>query len=414
MLTDTNRDKQKNTLYDCIIIGGGISGISFAHYLHQQKITALILEKEDRIGGQVKTGYSDTHPHFWYEMGPHTCYNSYENFQYIIKDTTDEEIIQPMLKYSYMLYKKGKIKSLFAGVYILPLLFRFPLYFFRKRTNKTVRQYFKAIVGKSNYNRLFTRAFRAVLCQNADEYPAEMFLKKRSVRDEYLPRKYTFKRGFTNLLETIIKKDNLNIRTSTEVVSIEKISDEKGVSIFKVTINTGEVYYTPKVVLATDPVTTSHLIKDIDKDIAGLLSTIPLFRSESVNVILPKDKVSVKEIAGIIPMSDEFLSVVSRDLVEDTELRSFTFHFEKGKSEEEKLSIICKVLGVNGSDIIEQKILSHILPSVRLQHLYLEDRLNEMRKEKKIYIIGNYFLGLSLEDCVQRARNESERFILDR
>ncbi len=39
-------------IYDCIIIGAGISGISFAHYLTSIDQNILILEKDGRAGGR--------------------------------------------------------------------------------------------------------------------------------------------------------------------------------------------------------------------------------------------------------------------------------------------------------------------------------------------------------------------------
>lgn len=414
MTLNPEADKNRDTIYDCIIIGAGISGIAFSHYLDLQKKTSLILEKEEKPGGQIKTGYSEKYPHFWYELGAHTIYRTYEYFQYILKDNTKDSIIQTLLDYKYVLYKKGKLKSLFSGIWIFPLLLNIPKYIFIKKRNRTVRQYYKGIVGRANYDRFLSKAFRAVICQDPDNYPAEMLLKKRDWKDEFLPRKYTFVKGFSDMLETIIKNARLNVKTSSEVISVEMPEGNEPKRRFKITTCTGDIYYTENVTLATDPQTTARLIKDLDKGVADMLASIPLFRSESLNVILPKEKVPIKEIAGIIPMSDEFLSVVSRDTVEDPELRGFTFHFQKGKSEEEKLAIICKVLEIQSADILEKNSTEHVLPSVRVQHVDLEEQLKGIRKVKNIYPIGNYFYGLAIEDCVHRARNESERLILER
>jgi len=61
------------TVYDALIIGGGISGYSFAHYLAKANKKVLLLEKESFSGGCINTQQFEDH--FWLELGAHTCYN---------------------------------------------------------------------------------------------------------------------------------------------------------------------------------------------------------------------------------------------------------------------------------------------------------------------------------------------------
>lgn len=395
--------------YDCLIIGGGISGISFAHYLHQQGKKVLILEKGKTIGGQVQSPAADTDSNYWREMGAHTCYNSYTHLLDIVKDLGLEEQIQPLGKGSYMIYADQKIKSPMTQIGYLSLLFNGPKLFFTSRKGKTVKEYFGNIVGKKNYNHLFTRMFRAVLSQNADDYPAESFLKKRDGRFEEFPRKYTFSKGLHSILNLIVEKNNLEVITHSEVIDIQK---EDNGSDYKVITIDGHTFSAPNIAFATPPNVTARLVDEIESDLASLLNTIPMFLSESMNVIVAKEKLSLKALAGIIPTSDEFHSAVSRDLVEDPRLRSFTFHFaHNAKNEDEKLELICQVLDIEPKDIIEDREDKHILPSLRLQHLGIADQVAESKENDNIYILGNYFYGLSLEDCVNRSSDEAKRFL---
>lgn len=393
-------------IYDCVVIGGGISGISFAHYLHGIGKNTLILEKNKDIGGQLQTAYSQIFNGYWRELGSHTCYNSYTGLLSIVKEIGKEDLIQPLDKFSYVVYASDKIKSIFSEVSILPCILSFPKFFFADKKGKTVREYFRPLFGKSNYDRLFSNAFRAVICQNADDYPAEMFLKRRKGRDKELPRKFTFKNGLSSFLKAIIKEDNLNIHCSAEVLKIYKIDN-----LYKIETKDGTSYHSHNIAIATNPQIAATLTRNIDPAVSTLLSTIPLFSSESVNVTISKEKLPVKNIAGIIALSDEFMSAVSRDLVHDEELRSFTFHFEKGKkSKQEKIDLICKVLSVSQSDILETVSADHTLASVRMQHLHMDEQIDKVREDKNIYVLGNYYYGLSLEDCVNRSLDEFERF----
>ncbi|MDU1890861.1 MAG: FAD-dependent oxidoreductase [Dysgonomonas sp.] len=395
--------------YDCIIIGGGISGISFAHYLHIAGKNVLILEKESKVGGQVQSIFSQTNAHYWRELGAHTCYNSYTHLLSILKDINGTEAIQSLGKGSYVLYSGGKIKKMFSEVSIIPMMFNGLRMFSLAKTGKTVKEYFSKIVGIGNYNRLFSRLFRAVICQNADNYPAELFLKHRRDRYKEFPRKYSFKEGISSFLDTIIEKDSLKVKVSSEVIDIQ----ENLSSGYDVITSDNKVYHASNVAFAANPDTTATLLREIEPSLYLLLASIPSFYSESLNVMVSKDKLDIDNVAGIIPVSDDFMSAVSRDLIEDENLRSFTFHFEKGKkSEKEKLDIVCNVLNITENDIIESKIIQHTLPALGIQHLDMAGQIEKGRVRDGIYVLGNYFYGLSLEDCIHRSKDEFDRFLM--
>ena len=143
-------------LYDCIVIGGGISGITFAHKLHQRGENVLLLEKEQRLGGQVQTHVSSYAPHFWAELGAHTCYNSYTRLLSMVTDLHIEQYVRPVEGYKYMLYADGKISNPMSKVSVPSLLMHGPRIFFTSKSGKTVRDYFRPIVGSGNYDRLFS------------------------------------------------------------------------------------------------------------------------------------------------------------------------------------------------------------------------------------------------------------------
>ena len=50
-------------LYDCIVVGGGLSGLSAAHHFHTHSVTdVLVLEARDRVGGRTHTKLVDGFP----------------------------------------------------------------------------------------------------------------------------------------------------------------------------------------------------------------------------------------------------------------------------------------------------------------------------------------------------------------
>jgi protoporphyrinogen oxidase len=394
-----------------MVIGGGISGISFSYYLNRSNKKVLLLEKEARAGGQVQTQSAKIFD-FWYDLGAHTCYNSYISLLSIVKELNLDAHVQPMGQFSYLVYKQNDLKNMMAGFSWPSMILNCPKIFFASKEGKTVEEYFGKIVGKTNYEQFFSKAFRAVLSQNANNYPAEIFLKKRKSRFEAFPRKYTFTNGISSLTDAIIEKSGLEIKTNSAVKTISRTGDDSS-PLYEIEIISGQKFYASAVALAIDPASASVLLQEIEPDLSKLLATIPIAHSESIGVVLPKEKVNVKKMAGIIPVSDQFLSVVSRDLVEHPAYRGFVFHFEKGKlKRNEQLDTICKVLNIKIEDIVTQTFTEHVLPSLRVQHIDLKTQIEKVKINSGIFILGNYFNGLSMEDCVQRSQDEFRRYSL--
>lgn len=395
-------------IYDCIVVGGGISGISFAYYLTQRGKNVLVLEKESKIGGQAQSPHSVINENYWRELGAHTCYNSYTHLLSIVKNLKLEKHVQELSKGSYLIYADGKIKSAMTQIAYPSLLLNGVKLFFTKRNGKTVKEYFGNIVGIKNYEKLFTHLFCAVLSQNADNYPADIFLKRRGGRYEEFPRKYTFDKGLASFIDLIAEKSNLEIVKNSEVIKFET---EERAGKFKITLSSGISYLTSNIAFATDPATTARLLNNTETRLSTLLETVPLSHSQSMNVIIKKEKINVKTVAGIIPVSDEFNSAVSRDLLDDANFRSFTFHFPPNeKNRKEKTETICNVLGINESDILEISECDHVLPSLHMEHLGMTQQVEKVQQHENIYILGNYFYGLSLEDCINRSYDEAMRF----
>lgn len=394
-----------NHIYDCIVIGGGISGISFAHKLHQHGNNILLLEKEQRLGGEVHTHTSTTDPLFWSELGAHTCYNSYTHLLSMVADLHLEQSVRPLEGHKYMLYADGKICNPMSKVSIPSLLIHGSRMFFTSKKGKTVRDYFRSIVGAKNYDGLFSNMFRAVICQKADDYPAELFLKKREGRSEQFPRKFTFEQGLSSLLQHIALTSGFNHLNDEEVSEVHYADHTYSVFTRK-----GNCFQAKRIAFATSPHIASHLLREMEPEISTLLLGIPVIESGTLNLVVQKDHLPLERVAGIIPVTDDFFSAVSRDGVEHPTLRGFAFHYGAGQQNREYiLDLACKVLGIRQEDIVEIKYTSHLLPSLRLQHRGMAQQIDNLRRNDSVFMLGNYFYGLSLEDCVHRSFDEYTR-----
>src|SRR5512139_3132533 len=61
--------------HDVLVVGAGISGACFAYHAARAGRSVLVVEREARPGGCLSS--ERTPSGFWYELGAHTCYNSY-------------------------------------------------------------------------------------------------------------------------------------------------------------------------------------------------------------------------------------------------------------------------------------------------------------------------------------------------
>lgn len=395
-------------MYDCIIVGGGISGVSFAHYLRKEGKSVLIIERESQLGGRIRTAVYPEAQGFWAELGAHTCYNSYTELIKLVQDSGHQDKFVALASLSYMLYNKKKIKSVFSEISFLSMAFQFWKFFSNKKEGKTTREYFLPIVGRGNYDRLFSKLFRAVISQEADDYPAEIFLKKRVGKNENISRRFSYEGGFSQMIHDVAMASGSEIHTSDEVTGILK--DKEG--FFEVKTRRGESFRAAHVALASEVNLAAELLAGIlSVHAIGALSAVKMSKSVSINLLIEKHKLKVKKMAGIIPLTNDFFSAVSRDTIDDETWRSFSFHFPESKIPSvERLETMFRILDIHDDKFFKTEIYRHQLPSMRLSDLRLGERLSSELHDSGVFLLGNYFEGMSLEDCVRRSKTEAERY----
>jgi protoporphyrinogen oxidase len=74
------------------------------------------------------------------------------------------------------------------------------------------------------------------------------------------------------------------------------------------------------------------------------------------------------------------------------------------------MDLICNTLGIARGDVRAWAEMRHLLPVMRLEHLDMAVRVDALRSDSHVFMTGNYYYGLSLEDCVIRAEVEAERY----
>lgn len=390
--------------YDVIVVGAGISGMSFAHYAAKAGQKVLVVEKSDRTGGSFHSATTDSND-FWLELGAHTCYNSYRNLIEVMEDCSILNEITPRAKVPFKLLIDHQVKSFISQINFFELLTSLPKAFSKKKDGETVMTYYGSILGKKNFKKVFSALFSAVPSQNADDFPADALFKKRQRRKDVL-KHYTLKKGLESITRAIASNDEIELRYNENITSILK-KDEL------VTVETKSGKFScAKLALCTPVTATGGLLQGLADELAEKIKKIQYQEIESFGVVIDKGASVIEPFAGLVPVNDHFFSAVSRDTVPDEKFRGFTFHFKPARlTKEEKIEKVCDVLGISEDKILTSFEKVNLVPSLRLGHYDLVDEIDQLLKGLPIFISGNYFAGLSIEDCVSRSKQEVERML---
>ena len=391
---------------DLLIIGAGISGLSMAHYAAAAGLNVLVLEREDRVGGCLHSHrFGGEMDGFWLELGAHSGFNSYGNLLAILERVGLLGRLQRRVRVGFRLLVGGAVKSIPSQLHF-PALALAPVRMLGLiKTGRTVAEYYGHIVGRRNYAAVFEPAFDAVICQPAGEFPADSLFQPRPRRKD-VPRGFTLPGGLQTIADTLAGQMGFSVELGQSARELRR--DGKG---WVVRTDHGE-YGARALCLATPVATATQLLRVPFSEVAGRLAEIEIAQVESIGVALPAARLSLPPVAGLFGRGEPFYSVVSRDTVSDAHWRGFTFHFRPGVlGEERKLERIAQVLGIDQALLESGNVVSKLnqLPALRVGHGERAKELNQALAGHRLALVGNYFSGVAIEDCVTRSRTEFER-----
>ncbi|MBI3592514.1 MAG: FAD-dependent oxidoreductase [Nitrospirae bacterium] len=349
--------------YDVIIIGAGISGLSMAHYCAREGLKTLVIEKSGHVGGTLHSHRFEDADGFWIELGAHTCYNSYSNLIGIVEDCMILDRLIQREKVSFKMLVDSQIKSIPSQLNFLELFCSAPRLFTLKKEGQSVESYYSRILGRTNYERVLAPAMNAVISQKSNDFPADMLFKKRARRKDVM-KKFSLISGVQTITDSIASEENIEIAKGEEALVVRYV---KG--LFEITTKSA-VYESDYLALATPASVAARLLQEPFPEVSEKLSLIRVEAVESVGVAVKKDMVaSIPPVAGIIPSSDSFYSVVSRDTVRHATYRGFTFHFRPNSANQDaKLEKIADVLGIKKEQIEHVVTKENLVPSLKVGH----------------------------------------------
>jgi protoporphyrinogen oxidase len=390
---------------DVVVLGAGISGLCLAYRLAQAGRQVLVLESAAQPGGCI---CSEAKPAgFWFEMGTHTLYNSYGSLLSIIDELGLRDRMLARKRAPFRLLVDGKLCSISSQLSLTELFASVWHAFSEGKQGHTVAEYYGKLVGRHNWKRVFAPLFAAVLSERADNFPAEILFKKRPRRKDVL-RSFTFAGGIQTLTDRIAAQPGITLRANAAARALGR-SD----SGFVVEIDGGDRVSARRLALALPAPTAARLLAPIAPEIAGTLDRIRIAPIESVGVAAQASQVRLPRVAGIVPLNDSFFSVVTRDVVPDARMRAFTFHFGAGQPLDQRIDRICAVTGVSRAEFAHIATHATSLPSLALGHAEMVQEIDRHLPGTGLYITGNYFGGLALEDCSLRSAKEAARLLTD-
>ena len=384
--------------FDFVIIGSGISGMSFARLKAKEGKSVLVLERKGYAGGCV---HSLTHEDFWLELGGHTIYNSYQSFITALRDLNLEDKFLPREKASFKMYDNGEIKKITSKLNKLELAMNGMKLFLLKKEGKSVRDYYSSVLGKNNYENMFYGMLQAVISQDASDFPADMLLKKRD-RDKTAPRNFTLKGGMKTFIEAVSEMENVTVMTDCEAVDIS-FAD----GLYTVETAKGVGYKAQNLTMACPPPTAGKLLAEVAPDVSELLCEMKGVKVESMGIIVKKEDIAIEPFSFVVAKDEPFTSAVSRDIIPHDKYRGMTFHFrEDALDKEGKISKIEDVLGIDRGVIIASAETVHFSPTLDMSHKSRIKKLSEaVSKHDSLNIVGNYFGGIAIEDCVLSSKS---------
>jgi UDP-galactopyranose mutase len=394
--------------HDVVVIGGGISGLVFAHRAAAAGRSVLVLERQPRLGGCIATHRGSSG--FWFELGAHTCYNSYVGLAGILEacGLRDQVVKRGKTHLRFLdgdaLVPGSNLRAMLRLFSWGELLRSLPRMLTEKKDGQTVYAYYARMVGRGNYGRVLGPMLSAVPSQSADAFPAAMLFKSRGERRQDLPRSFTLRGGLQSIVETLGNDPRIEVRLGAEVAALQAAGQE-----YAVGCRDGERHAAPVVALAVPPEQAAQLLRGAAPELAREVSRVRETSVETLGFAVKSEAALLPGSTFLIPRDDAFFSVVSRDPVPDPAWRGFAFHFRPGLSRDAKIERAARLLGLRLADLEDVAEKTSTLPSPVLGHEQVVREIDRLSKRSRLCLTGNWFSGLSLEDCVERSTREWSR-----
>ncbi|MCH2207012.1 MAG: protoporphyrinogen oxidase [Lentisphaerales bacterium] len=437
------------------IIGGGVSGLTSALYIHKAlpDCAITLYEEDNRLGGKIK---SEKQSDFLFEHGPNGFMDSRQEMLDLCEDLelNDRMIKSNDASAERFILKNGKLKRLpkkpphiFTSNF-LPLHAKLRLMcepFISKsgKEDETIYEFACRRLGKymadnvldpftsgvfgSDCRKISIRSAFKVLRDMEQEHGSlfkAILTKMKNSPKKKQGKLSSFKDGMEELIIGLRKKleDKISFKTG---VKIEKVSEsETGCEVSY--SGSSELY--DIVITACPAEPTGNILQSILGDLAGEVKNIPY---TSISVVpqgfrSPKPD-HINAFGYLIPTSEnsKVLGTLFDSCVFNGRAPENTFSLRAmvgggkdpditKKTDEETLGLILaenrQTLGIEKQADLHKIIRwQKAIPRYELGHWKLIEKLEELTADKAIFVTGNAFYGVSMNDCVTASAKIAER-----
>jgi len=443
---------------EAIIVGGGISGLSIAYFLLKRnpELDIKLIESEKRTGGKIITekvsgflceggvnGFLSNKPStisLAKELNIEPIKGSESaKKRYILIDGKLKEVPSNPLKFflSSLLSFSGKIRMI--SEYLIPPL--------KEEKDESVEEFVSRRVGREFYEKLIDAMSTGIYAGD----PSRMSMKS------CFPKVYFLEKKYGGLIKGLLalKKERKNVKAQPDTVlmsfkggmlelinSLEsklegRIIKGKKVTgcnyengIYRVFLESGETISTKKVIFACPAHNTAQILKDFDKEISDILNSIPYpplsvvalgfkrqqigFGTDLYGFLVPyREK---RKILGTLFDSSIFPERAPEGYVLLRSMIGGRRAPELALLPDEKLidlamSELKEILKIKGEpNFIKIFRWERAIPQYELGHEEKLKRIDEiLKKYPGLYLTGNAYRGVSVNDCIENSLKLSEK-----
>jgi protoporphyrinogen/coproporphyrinogen III oxidase len=421
--------------HSIIVLGAGISGLSCGYYLHQKGCDVLVLEKTSEAGGWLKT---EIRSGFFFEKGPRTFRTTAAGpMEELIRDLHLEGkriFSTPETKKRY-LWMNQRLRSIPPSKWDLfsvllkewrvppeqekeETIWEFAARRFSPRIADTLFDPLTLGIFAGDCRKLSVDAcfpkFKEWECEHGSWTKA--FFARRKSRKKKGMSLFSFQEGIQTLPRALAEKLAGNLRTQTDVKALHFHDD-------RIEVVTHDTTYTCDYLVSALPShSIAHLFLPHNQEIAALLGSIPCQTIDVVNLGYAQ-KLSIPRGFGYLVPSkeqEEIFGAIFDSMIfptqnrQENETRLTVMVKEGGNSLQRAIDAMKRHLKILAlptfTDITSAK---EAIPQYEVGHAKKIEQL--IQKMSYVFprcrLIGNYLSGVSVGDCIARAKEAADTLL---
>ncbi|HLM02786.1 MAG TPA: protoporphyrinogen oxidase [Pyrinomonadaceae bacterium] len=439
------------------IIGGGISGLCTAYRLKKRGVDVVLLEKNDSVGGNIKTENSGG---FLIEQGPNSTLASEHLFELVAElDLTSQIAYAGSTAKKRYILKNGKLQALpmkilslignksFSARAKLRLL-QEPFIKSKAATpgaDESISEFFARRLGREIVDYAVDPFVSGIFAGNPDclslksAFPKLFELEKnygsllkgaifspkekKSKTPKNASRTVSFKNGMQTLPDKLAENLGESVKLNVEAFEIKKAENGK----FRLRTNDRDVNLKTFdcLVIATPSFVAADLIKNLDFELSERLSGIyhppvavvfTAFKKENIKYDLDGfgfliPKLEGRKILGSLWNSVIFANRAPADFHLLTTFVGGARNAETaGENDENSLVKIAleelnSILGLSGEPVFAKvKKWEKAIPQYNIGYEKIIESIEDFtRQNAGIFFCSNFYRGISVGDCIKNA-----------